>query len=79
MNLTRWDWFLFAGAAFLAVRALIRMLIARRDEMRAAIEGERFRAAKAKQRREEQEAAAALAESTAADKFDDAGSQSRAA
>lgn len=41
MNLTRWDWVLYGVAAFVAVRALIRIMASRRDDMTAALERER--------------------------------------
>lgn len=62
MNLTRWEWFLFGLAAFIAVRALVRMLVARRDYLQADLEQKllvELRAEKAKTAN--QAAAAAIA------------------
>ncbi|MDA7980006.1 MAG: hypothetical protein MPJ50_14650 [Pirellulales bacterium] len=79
MNMTRWDWFLFAFAAFLAVRALVRMLIARRDDIQAALERERIRTAKEKRRQAQLEAAAAQAEMMDAGSSDETAFPGRAA
>lgn len=59
MEMTRWDWFLFALAAFVAVRALLRILIARRNELQAEVDREREKAARLERARAENAAAAA--------------------
>ncbi len=59
MEMTRWDWFLFALAAFIAVRALLRILIARRNALQAEVDHQREKAARQEKAKAENAAAAA--------------------
>ncbi len=79
MNLTRWEWFLLGLAAFVAIRALVRMLLVRRDQLQTEIERKLLQELKAEKAKAANEAAAAALTDLADNVLDQEDTTQRAA